>query len=62
MGRGQHLPTVLGFLERIQGRLVKALSPLPEAGPIFQGKVRMLPGEEDVRSRTLTAVVQRSRA
>ncbi|MFD1508553.1 hypothetical protein [Lacimonas salitolerans] len=37
------IPTVLDFLERIQARLVKTLSTLPEAGPVFQGKVRMLP-------------------
>jgi len=37
------IPTVLDFLERIQTRLVKTLSTLPEAGPVFQGKVRMFP-------------------
>ena len=35
------IPTVLDFLERIQARLVKTLSTLPEAGSVFQGKVRM---------------------
>lgn len=35
------IPTVLDFLERIQARLVKSLSTIPEAGPVFQGKVRM---------------------
>lgn len=39
------IPTVLDFLERIQARLVKTLSTLPEAGPVFQGKVRMFPVE-----------------
>lgn len=39
------IPTVLDFLERIQRRLVKTLSTLPEAGQVFQGKVRMLPVE-----------------
>ena len=39
------IPTVLDFLERIQGRLVKTLSTFPEAGSVFQGKVRMLPVE-----------------
>lgn len=37
------IPTVLEFLKRIQARLVKTLSTLPEAGPVFQGEVRMLP-------------------
>jgi hypothetical protein len=39
------IPTVLDFLERVQGRLVKTLSTLPEAGPVFHGRVRMLPVE-----------------
>jgi len=39
------IPTMLDFLERIQTRLVKTLSTLPEAGSVFQGKVRMLPME-----------------
>lgn len=39
------IPTVLDFLERIQARLIKTLSTLPEAGPVFQGKVRMFPVE-----------------
>ena len=39
------IPTVLDFLERIQARLVKTLSTLPEAGPVFQGRVRMFPVE-----------------
>ena len=39
------LPTILDFLERIQTRLVRTLSTLPEAGPVFQGKVRMFPVE-----------------
>ena len=33
------IPSVLDFLERIQARLVRTLSTLPEAGPVFQGKV-----------------------
>jgi hypothetical protein len=37
------VPTVLDFLERIQTRLVETLSTFPEAGPVFQGEVRMLP-------------------
>jgi hypothetical protein len=36
------IPTVLDFLERIQGRLVTTLGTFPEAGPVFQGRVRML--------------------
>ena len=39
------IPPVLDFLERIQARLVRTLSTLPEAGPVFLGKVRMLPVE-----------------
>lgn len=39
------IPTVLDFLERIQTRLVDTLSTFPEAGPIFQGEVRMFPVE-----------------
>jgi len=39
------IPSVLDFLERIQARLVRTLSTLPEAGLTFQGKVRMLPVE-----------------
>lgn len=39
------IPTVLDFLERIQGRLVETLSHFPEAGPVFQGEVRMFPVE-----------------
>lgn len=35
------IPTVLNFLERIQMRLVETLGAFPEAGPVFQGKVRM---------------------
>jgi hypothetical protein len=35
------IPTVLDFLERIQTRLVQTLSAFPEAGPVFQGAVRM---------------------
>lgn len=34
--------TVLDFLEQIQKRLVETLSTFPEAGPVFQGEVRML--------------------
>jgi hypothetical protein len=37
------IPIVLDFLERIQRRLVGTLSAFPEAGPVFQGQVRMLP-------------------
>ena len=36
-----HIPTVLDFLERIQKRLVETLCAFPEAGPVFQGEVRM---------------------
>lgn len=36
-----NIPTVLDFLERIQKRLVETLRTFPEAGPIFQGEVRM---------------------
>lgn len=39
------IPTVLDFLERIQNRLVETLSTFPEAGPVFQGEVRMFPVE-----------------
>lgn len=39
------IPTILDFLERIQTRLVETLSSFPEAGPVFQGKVRMFPVE-----------------
>lgn len=39
------IPTVLEFLERIQKRLVETLSTFPEAGPVFQGEVRMFPLE-----------------
>jgi len=39
------IPTVLDFLERIQGRLVETLSTFPDAGPVFQGEVRMFPVE-----------------
>lgn len=39
------IPTVLDFLERIQARLVQTLSTFPEAGPVFQGAVRMFPVE-----------------
>ena len=39
------IPTVLDFLERIQTRLVETLSTFPEAGPVFQGRVRMFPVE-----------------
>lgn len=39
------IPTVLDFLERIQNRLVETLSTFPEAGPVFQGEVRMFPLE-----------------
>ena len=39
------IPSILDFLERMQARLVRTLSTLPEAGPVFQGKVRMLPVE-----------------
>ena len=39
------ISSILDFLERIQARLVRTLSTLPEAGPVFQGKVRMLPVE-----------------
>lgn len=35
--------TALDFLERIQKRLVETLSAFPEAGPVFQGKVRIFP-------------------
>lgn len=42
------IPTVLDFLERIQARLVKTVSTIPEAGPVFQGKVRMLSVEGHV--------------
>lgn len=35
------IPTVLDFLERIHKRLVETLSTFPEAGPVFQGEVRM---------------------
>ena len=37
------IPTVLDFLDRIRTRLVETLSTFPEAGPVFQGEVRMLP-------------------
>jgi len=37
------ISTVLDFLERIQARLVKTLSTHPEAGPVYQGRVRMFP-------------------
>jgi len=40
-----NIPTVLDFLERIQTRLVETLSTAPEAGPVFQGEVRMFPVE-----------------
>ena len=39
----ESIPTVLNFLERIQTRLVETLSTFPDAGAVFQGKVRMLP-------------------
>ena len=39
------IPTVLDFLNRIQNRLVETLSTFPEAGPVFQGEVRMFPLE-----------------
>lgn len=39
------IPTVLDFLEQIQGRLVQTLGTFPEAGQIFQGEVRMFPVE-----------------
>jgi hypothetical protein len=39
------IQTVLDFLERIQRRLVETLSTSPEAGPVFQGDVRMFPVE-----------------
>ncbi len=42
------IPTVLDFLERIQTRLVQTLSTVPEAGPVFQGEVRMFPVEGHV--------------
>jgi hypothetical protein len=42
------IPTVLDFLERIQKRLVETLSTFPEAGPVFQGEVRMFPLESYV--------------
>jgi hypothetical protein len=41
----QSIPTLLDFLERMQGRLVEALSSFPDAGPVFQGDVRMFPAE-----------------
>ena len=37
------IPTVLDFLDRIKTRLVETLSTFPEAGPVFQGGVRMFP-------------------
>jgi hypothetical protein len=39
------IPTVLDFLDQLQKRLVETLSTFPEAGPIFQGEVRMFPLE-----------------
>jgi hypothetical protein len=39
------IPTVLDFLERVQTRLIETLNTFPEAGPIFQGDVRMFPVE-----------------
>lgn len=39
------LPALLDFLERIQTHLVDTLCSLPEAGPVFQGTVRMFPVE-----------------
>lgn len=36
------IPNVLNFLERIQTRMVHALSTYPEAGAPFQGAVRFL--------------------
>ena len=39
------IPTVLNFLERIQARLVQTLCAFPEAGPVFQGAVRIFPVE-----------------
>ena len=42
------IPTVLDFLDRIQTRLVQTLSTFPDAGPIFQGEVRMFPVEDYV--------------
>jgi len=35
------IPSVLDFLERVQTRLVETLSTFPEAGSVFQGRVRM---------------------
>ena len=42
------IPTVLDFLERIQGRWVETFSTVSEAGPIFQGEMRMFPVEGHV--------------
>lgn len=39
------IPTVLDFLEQIQNRLAQTLRTFPEAGPVFQGAVRMFPVE-----------------
>jgi len=39
------IPTVLNFLERIHARLVQTLCAFPEAGPVFQGAVRIFPVE-----------------
>lgn len=39
------IATVLDFLDRIQRRLVQTLGAFPEAGPVFQGEVRMFPVE-----------------
>ena len=36
------IPTVLGFLEDLQQRLVKTLATFPEGGSRFQGAVRMI--------------------
>ncbi len=39
----ESIPTVLEFLDRIQLRLVETLSTFPEAGTVFQGKIRVFP-------------------
>lgn len=39
------IPAVLDFLERLQTRMIETLSTFPEAGPGFQGAVRLFPVE-----------------
>lgn len=39
----ESIPTVLEFLDRVQLRLVETLSTFPEAGAVFQGKIRVFP-------------------